>query len=401
MKIPITSLTGGAAYGSGTRYTSLAGQGTYVAGINTSRTPMSVGGVISNLYVKLTPALTTGSYVITLMVNGSATGLTCTVSAGASEASDTDPAHAVTVSATDLCEWRVVGSGADTLTQSAFTALFESGVARSAPLFAGHGTAAAAALFIPPGGMSLITTEGFGTGIMAVAGDISSMRVKLTTAPGGTATRVYTLRKNGSDTGLAVTLNPSDTDVSASYTVSFDAGDKVTIGLTIANAPASTHAGIALTWNPTVNGYFPMIGVGTSAFATTGTRYFSPMGTTPGNATAETGGTMIAPAEMTIDQLYAEISTAPTGATKSRTFTLRTSGADTALTTAITDTAIANSDLDVADAQTVSAGILVSLSQVTANTPTAIATYNRVGMRGFITPTDVTGRTGMLLLGAG
>lgn len=362
---------------------------------------MCVDGVISDLYVKLTPALTTGSYVITLMVNGVAQGLTCTVSAGASEASDTDPAHAVTVSATDLCEWRVVGSGADTLTQSAFTAVFESGVARSAPLFAGHGTAAAAALFIPPGGMSLITAEGFGTGIMAVAGDISSMRVKLTTAPGGTATRVYTLRKNGVDTGLVVTLNPSDTDISASSTVSFDAGDKVTIGLTIANAPANTHAGIALTWNPTVNGYFPMIGVGTSAFATTGTRYFSPTGTTPGNATAETSGTMRAPAEMTIDQLYAEISTAPTGATKSRTFTLRTSGADTALTTAITDTAIANSDLDVADAQTVSAGILVSLSQVTANTPTAIATYNRVGMRGFITPLEGAGGRRLLTLGVG
>jgi len=400
MKIPFASLVGGAANGSGTRYYAFAGQGAYTATVSTARTPMPVGGVISNLYVKIAPQLTAGSYVFTLMVNGSATALTCTISSGASTASDTS--NTVNVSAGDLCEWRVVGSGADTLTQMATTAVFESNVARVAPLFAGHSTGTDA-YFMPPSGISLITTEGFGTGTMAVAGDISYMRVKLTTAPGAGVTRTYTLRKNGADQGLSVAISDSATEGTSSATVSFSPGDDITIGLVnTGGTPATSHAGIGLTWNPTVNGYFPLISVANSAFATTGTRYIPVMGITPGGTTTESNIYEIAPYDMVIDNMYAEISNAPTGATKSRTFTLRTGGTtDTALTTTIPDTQIHNEDTNPAHAQSITANTLIAISEVPANTPAAITAYNRVGMRGYITPTDATGRVNLLMMGVG
>lgn len=400
MKIPIQSLVGGAANGSGTRYFTFAGQGAYTASVNTGRMPMPIGGTISNLYVKISPQLTGGTYTITLMVGGVAQALTCVISSGESTASDIT--HSVNVSDTDLCEWRVVGSGADTLTQMALTAVFESNVARAAPLFCGH-SSGTGAYFIPPNGVSVSTAEGFGTAVMPVDGDISYMRVKLTTAPGAGITRTYTLRKNGADTGLTVAIADSATEGTVASTVSFTAGDDVTVGLVnTGGTPATSHAGIGLTWNPTTNGYFPMLSVANSAFATTGTRYIGAMGTGPGGTTSETSVYALAPYDMVIDNMYAEINVAPTGATKSRTFTLRTGGTtDTSLVAAIVDTAISASDTNPAHAQSITANTLIAISEVPANTPAAITAYNRVGMRGYITPTDATGRVNLLMMGVG
>lgn len=404
MKIPLMSLVIAASHATNQRWFPVAAGGNYVIAVDTARTPSPISGAISNLQIKTTPALTTGSYTVVLMVNGSASTLTATVSAGGSTASDTT--HTVNVSAGDLLEWRLTPSSTpDLLTSLAVSAVFESNVARSAPVFCGH-SAGTGAQYIPPGSSSqtAVSTEGFGSATMGVDGDFSYMTVKLTTAPGAGVTRRYTLRKNGvDDPSFFVDIADSATEGSVASTVSFTATDVVTIGLVNSGGvPASSHAGIGLTWNPTTNGYFPLLAVASSVFATTGTRYIPPSGISLGNVATESTVYQVTPYDMTVDNLYAAISTAPTGATKSRTFTLRTGGTtDTSLSTAIVDTAIANSDTNGAHAQTITAGTLISVSQVPANTPAAITAYNRVGMRGYITPTDVTGRTGMLLLGAG
>lgn len=403
MKIPLMSLVIAASHATNQRWFPVAAGGNYVIAVDTARTPSPISGAISNLQIKTTPALTTGSYTVVLMVNGSASTLTATVSAGGSTASDTT--HTVNVSAGDLLEWRLTPSSTpDLLTSLAVSAVFESNVARSAPVFCGH-SAGTGAQYIPPGSSSqtAVSTESFGSATMGVDGDFSYMTIKLTTAPGAGVTRTYTLRKNGADTGLTVAIADSATTGSVASTVSFTATDVVTVALVNSGGtPASSHAGIGLTWNPTTNGYFPLLAVASSVFATTGTRYIPPSGISLGNVATESTVYQVTPYDMTVDNLYAAISTAPTGATKSRTFTLRTDGTtDTSLSTAIVDTAIANSDTNGAHAQTITAGTLISVSQVPANTPTAIATYNRAGMRGYITPTDSAGRVGLLMMGVG
>ncbi len=400
MKIPVMSHQAGPSSSSNPRFFALAGGGVYTATVSLARTPMPIGGVISKLYVTTNPVLTAGSYKIELVVNGSVdANFTATVSSGGSTASDTT--HSVNVSAGDLVEWKVTPTGTpDALTGMAVSAVFESNVARSAPLFAAHGSGTGS-YFIPPTASSVITTEGFGTGTMAVDGDISYMTIKLTTAPGAGNTRRFTLRQDGADTGLTVDIADTATTGTVSSTVSFTAGQEITISAsTFAGTPAASHAGIGLTWNPTTNGYFPLLAVAQTAFATAGTRYIPATGISAGNITTELNAVSVAPSDMTIDMLYAEISTAPTGATKTRTFTLRTDATtDTALTTTITDTQIHNEDTTHSVSPTV--GTLLTVSQVPANTPTAIATYNRAGMRGYITPTDSTGRVGLLMMGAG
>ena len=400
MKIPIMAFVSTTAHQTNPRYMTLAGGNAFTATVSTARAPMPMGGTISNLRVKTNPALTTGSYKIELMVGGVAdASFTATVSAGSSTASDTT--HTVNVTSSDLVEWRITPTGTpDALTGMAISAVFESNVARSAPLFCGH-TTGTGAYFIPPGSVSVTTTESFATGVMAVAGDISYMRVKLTTAPGAGNTRRFTLRKNGADTTLTLDIADTATEGTFASTVSFSAGDDVTVSAsTVAGTPASSFAGIGLTWNPTTNGYFPLMGVANSAFATTGTRYFGVHGMVPGNNTTELNAVNVAPVDMTVDMLYAEISTAPTGATKTRAFTLRTDATtDTALTTTITDTQIHNEDTTHSVSPT--AGTVLTFSEVPTNTPTAIASYNRVGMRGYITPVETSGRPNLLTLGVG
>lgn len=398
MKIPMMTHVTGAASSSNPRFFAVAGGGPYTATASL-RTPAPVGGTISKLYVKTTPALTAGSYKIELLVNGTADPMfTATVSSGGSTANDTT--HSVAITADDLLEWKITPTSTpDALTALSVSAVFESGVARSAPLFTGNSTGTGN-YFAPPGSITAITGEGFGSGVIAVAGDISFMTVKLSTAPGAGITRTYTLRKNGVDTGLTVPIADSATTGTISSTVSFVAGDVVTVaGVATGGTPATAHVGIGLTWNPTTNGYFPMMGVATSGWANTGTRYVAPSGASQGNMATESQATDIAPVDMTIDMLYAQISTAPT-AGRSRALTLRTANTtDTALTTTIMDAAIANQDVTHSDSPT--AGTLISVSQVPTASPSAVVSYNRVGMRGFITPSDAAGRSNMLTLGAG
>ncbi len=400
MKIPVMSYSASGFSNVNPRYMALAGGGTVVSSVSTARSPAPMGGVISNIYVKTNPALTAGSYTIELMVNGAAApSFSAVVNSGGSTGNS--GSQTANITAGQFLEWRITPTGPpDALTGLAISAVFESNVARSAPLFAAHGSGTGS-YFIPPSASSVITGEGFGTGTMAVDGDISYMTIKLTTAPGAGNTRRFTLRRDGADTGLTVDIADTATEGTVSSTVSFTAGQEITISAsTFAGTPAASHAGIGLTWNPTTNGYFPLLAVAQTAFATTGTRYIAGTGISPGNNTIELNYASVAPSDMTIDMLYAEISTAPTGATKTRTFTLRTDATtDTALTTTITDTAIHNEDTTHSVSPT--AGTVLTVSQVPANTPTAIATYNRAGMRGYITPTDSTGRVGLLMMGAG
>lgn len=74
-------------------------------------------------------------------------------------------------------------------------------------------------------------------------------------------------------------------------------------------------------------------------------------------------------ADCTISKFYVAIQTAPTGATKSWTFTVRKNAADTALTCTITDTAVTASD--TSNSVSFTAGDYLTIKMVPANTPSA------------------------------
>lgn len=71
------------------------------------------------------------------------------------------------------------------------------------------------------------STDGTATrGKPGISGfSIGSMSVKLETAPGGSLTRTFTLRRNGTDTGLTLTITGAGTTGSASFQVDYADGD--------------------------------------------------------------------------------------------------------------------------------------------------------------------------------
>lgn len=83
--------------------------------------------------------------------------------------------------------------------------------------------------------------------IVPVAGEVGSLRVFLTIAPGSGKSRTFTLRKNGADTALVVAIadaNTAGADVSNSVTVA--AGDRLTLKATSSGTPAASKAAFGM-----------------------------------------------------------------------------------------------------------------------------------------------------------
>ncbi len=84
------------------------------------------------------------------------------------------------------------------------------------------------------------TTATVTRGLVPFAGVVKNLYVVISVAPGGTATRTFTLRKNGSDQAVTCTVPAGGTtasDTTHSFTVV--AGDALTITSTLTETPAA------------------------------------------------------------------------------------------------------------------------------------------------------------------
>jgi hypothetical protein len=79
--------------------------------------------------------------------------------------------------------------------------------------------------------------------VMPISGTLNRLFVDLVTAPGGAASRTFTLRLNGVATALAVTVSAATTTANnTSDTVSFVAGDLISIQHVATGGPAASVA---------------------------------------------------------------------------------------------------------------------------------------------------------------
>ncbi len=83
------------------------------------------------------------------------------------------------------------------------------------------------------------TTEADVEQIIPIACTLQNFRVLLTAAPGVGDSRTFTVRKNGVDTSITVTIEDTDTTGTSSNTASFVAGDKATVETTSSGAGTS------------------------------------------------------------------------------------------------------------------------------------------------------------------
>lgn len=206
--------------------------------------------------------------------------------------------------------------------------------------------------------------------VVPTAGSFSEFRVKLAAAPGtgGSGKSVtFTLYVNDAPTALTVTISETaTTGADITHSVAVVAGDKVYIKCTTANTPTTSRTIMCTSFTATLAGETIIMGSGALDNGNAG--YTAIMGLVGSYAlVAEANVSQIMPTGGTLKKLYVLLSADPGTAPDAYRFTLRKSGASTALTVTITanDTAGNNTSSDIS----VSAGEDVALYIEALNTP--------------------------------
>lgn len=281
------------------------------------------------------------SYAVTLMVNGVASALTCTISGTATSAQDLT--HSVSISALDSISMRFVPTGTPTAPGTSFWNFKQ----EAANLFGMAGSlttmpSAAGTNYLPPFGRSVgsASTHAVGSFVMPTSGVFKNLVFWSNTAPAGVTSWALTFMKNNVAQTLTTTMSGANTTSSdTSNTVTVAAGDTVSVRIVTTGSPAAASGSWGLSFDPDTDGesftgYASASAMSPSTSAT-GYQALTESGDA-WNATESTVYTRIA--ATVIKALYAVLSVAP-GAAKSYALTVRKEVATTAATVTVTGAA--------------------------------------------------------------
>jgi hypothetical protein len=299
---------------------------------------------LDQLRVVLTTAPGSGkSYAFTVMKNGAATALTCTVSGTATSAQDL--ANTVSFAAGDTISLRAVPSGTPTAPGGTSWSIRQD----AADLFAVIGGASQNPSNTATQYNGLMSTAGWNntesnvSSVVPTGGTFKNLHILASAAPGAGTDRAFTLMVNGAASALTCALGASGTTASdTTNTVAVSAGDVVSLRSSVTGTPTAANVAWACSFDPTTDGESFLLYGDADTISSTSTEYEQPLGR--GNnawGTTEANGNIIL-AATTIKALYALLSGSPGGSGKSYTFTLRKNAADTTATVAIANTSTAN-----------------------------------------------------------
>src|SRR3990167_3383309 len=223
------------------------------------------------------------------------------------------------------------------------------------------------------GGIDPDTTESTKQTLISEAGTVKTFYVELRTAPGAVTTRTFTLRKNGSNQSLTVTISGTDTtgsDLSNSFTVV--AGDRLTISSTVTGTPAASVVFWSMLFDSSTAKRSILNG-NRSTISTTVGNYVSLGGHTGTSIeTSEFANEILIPTSGTIKNLYVELSASP-GASKSRAFTVYKNSLLTTLAKTVSDSDTTGNN--TSDSFSVSAGDAIVILTSPSGTPSASDVY--------------------------
>jgi hypothetical protein len=271
------------------------------------------------------------SWTFTLRVNETDTALTVTISDAATTRSDL--IHSVTIKPGDRFGIKCVPSGAPMATGDIqrmirITASAPNQQLISTPSAVSHALTAGNTYYMAPDQRGNQTNESAASFPWPASGTISALYVDLEAAPGGTASVVVTLRKNGVDTAVACTVTGAfKANSDLAHSVSIAAGDSIAWRVVVSAGSAMQRPRIGALFAPTTNGQVGYIFEG--AVVSSATRY---MAGQVGGGPTETR-TLRMPA-CTISSLYSQAGGGSAGQTD--TLTLRKNQADTTLTCTLT-----------------------------------------------------------------
>lgn len=235
-----------------TRYSHLQGDA-YWSGDTYMGQFAGVSGTFSNLRVKLSAAPGAGkSYTFALMKNGAAQALTVTISGTNTTGEDTT--HSFTVSPGDRLYMRCVPSGTPAAACAAHTVDFDSDAAAASLCMGdpGNGTGAQASGYHPvqSSNQNAFGSELNNSGIVPTAGKFKNFYIKCLSLGTTLGSITYTLRVNGVNTALAVTVTSAAVHSNTTDEVAVVAGDRVSIGFTNAGGVVAEIFGYGMDFEP-------------------------------------------------------------------------------------------------------------------------------------------------------
>ncbi|MGD9613853.1 MAG: hypothetical protein AB7H90_01500 [Alphaproteobacteria bacterium] len=339
----------------------------------------SAPGTLDLLRVNF-PTAPTGAatWTVTLMKNGVATALACTVDSSSSGGGSAS--GAVSFAAGDYASLRIVPSAspAPTASRASVSLVFMPSTA-GVTLIAAYGTPFSniAENAVQPFHNSIVTSDGSRRQNVFPDGGTIDMLYVVSTAPGAPASGHkydFLVGKNTVDQALTCTVLEDATsanDTSNSFTVAAPSGstpgDDIQFQATPTGPPTAATVGFGLRYRPTTTGSFPLMCARPNSASTTLTFYYPLSGGTAAGSATEADEQSIAE-NMVITTMSVKLDTAP-GTGASRTFTLRKNGVDTGLTCTISGTDTAAT---VTGSVTVADDDLLSTSAVPSS-PTAPA----------------------------
>lgn len=309
----------------------------------TSAVVMPGNITVSSLSVILTTAPGVGnSYIFTIMKNGVATGVTCTI---VDTNLSAQSVGAVTYSASDTISIQCVPVGTPASSGNVYwTAVTEDSFQ---PLIQIAGTASTVTtLFSCLMGRSAGATELVHATPMPCAGVLSNLYASLIgTAPGVGTSKTLVLRKNGVSTALTTTIADtatSNTDLVNSVSVA--AGDLVCIQTSSTGVPTSSAAIHSILFTPTKLTDSILLMSVNAVPSNTVTTYNCPVGTSPGAGwqTTEPPTQMLIGSSWTVKNFYARIGFA-SGVGTSWDISVRKNAATTPLTMNFANTTLVQS----------------------------------------------------------
>lgn len=348
--------------------------------------PVGAAGTVGDMEVKLSVAPGAGtSYAFTLMDDGVATSVTCTVANTNTTCNDHVDTKAVVAGATpDRLSWKVVPSGTTA-----------SGVVNIASSFIG--TTAGEASF--SGGTAAVSgnatthmsafggasgTEANIANIMPTNGTIDNFQCNGNVAPGAAATTACTLFKNGTATAETCTLSGASqtvcNDLNAAHAVSYSAADTISVQVVSSNATTVTVTW-GWRWKPTIDGEYPLF-MSETTFST-GVGKFEAMYGAGDRSSVEATESFPAPVALTLKDLYFSVSTDPATTASWNIITKKNTVSGTVTATINHGTTVATPDTTHSDSYTTAQ--LADYLLTPTNTPAA-PTWMHASIVSFIQP---------------
>lgn len=309
---------------------------------------MPCAGTLDLLYIELDTAPGTAasgkSFQFTVMKNGSATGVTLTITDTAT--TGTDSVNTVTFAAGDTISLRSVPTGTPTLGTNIFWNMrYSTTGGNEAPLIMFNATAPGVPLtvFSPlTGGMnsssSWAGSHGGGSFPCPTGGTIDRLYVRLGATLGVGASIQITLNVNGSTTTLTATISSgAATATDLTHSISVNAGDTLSWQVTTISSGGQVPS-IAAVFTPSNNGEYFVGMAGTGAPSTAATNYEQGVGIGNNSWNATESLRQIAPGAVDVKALYGVLAFAPS-AGKSRTLAVRKNSVAAGVSLTISDAA--------------------------------------------------------------